>query len=467
MAEYRRQIIQGAVAAVILAISIGLAVIYVPTLTLQPTSTASLNSTTSTSTSSPVTIHVPPPSSSETSSRTTTAKTATVTLTISPSGTIVTHYVNGTTSTVYRNGTETTIYENQTETTTLVSYSTFIQPITVTEFSSGSSVSTFSSPCPSFHGPGIAPLYCLPIVLTNDQSSPTAFNTQLLINVDWSTYAGYLASNVGNVLFADASGMPLHAWCEANCGNSQSSSTVWVRDDAAIEPSGQQMVYLYIFPTSALEYNSTGYWGAYPTFTSTYGEYDNGPSVFTFYNNFNGTSLCSCMSVFGSPALVVNNGVVILTSSCLGCGIQTNAVYLPNVTFDSLTQAPVGSYYMNIGPEETSTINQNGVIASYGAAGSAILITQTGGVQHHTLSQTEPAGYAVWSDSWASTEAYQQVNYGSQLSTSTDVPSIALPWTLLVYAANAASISAQWTRIRVFPPNNILPSVSFGTIAPY
>ncbi|MFI5421016.1 MAG: hypothetical protein ACHQ1H_08625, partial [Nitrososphaerales archaeon] len=353
MAEYRRQIVQGGIVAVILAVSIGLAVIYVPTLSLEGTTSTSLIATqTSSSSTGPVTIHVSQTTSTETSSKSTpTTKTGTTevtsfTLTVSANGTVITHYINGTTTTVYKNGTETTIFQNQTETTTLVSYNTYIQTVTITEFSSGTSVSTFSSPCPVSKASGISPLYCVPVILTNDQSSPTPFDTQLLLSVDWNTYAAYLATNVGNVLFADATGVPLHAWCESNCGNSQTSSNVWVKDDTAIEPAGQQMIYMYIFPTSSLQYNSAGNWGAYTLFTTTYGQYDNGPQVFTFYNNFNGSSLCSCMSIFGSPTVAVNDGVSISTLNCLGCGIQTNAEYLPNVTFDSLTQATVGSYYM-------------------------------------------------------------------------------------------------------------------------
>ncbi len=468
MAEYRRQIIEGGVAAVILAISIGLAVIYVPAVNLQGTSTTLLDTTSKATTStSPVTIHVTQTPSTETSQRTSAAKNASTTITLTPSGTVITRYVNGSTITVYRNGTETTVFQNQTKTTTIISYTTFIQTVTLSEFSSGTSLSTFSSACPRFKGSGTFPLYCVPIILTNDQSSATAFNSQLLLHIAWSTLASYLASDVSNVLFADASGVPLNGWCESNCGNNQTNSTEWIRVDSAIEPSGQQMVYLYIFPTTVSEYASSGFWGAYPTFTPTYGQYDNGATVFTFYNNFNGTTLCSCMRVFGSPTITVNNGITVSTTSCLGCGIQTNAVYLPNVTFDSFTQAPVGSYYMNIGPEETSTINQNGVVASYGAQGATILLTQNAGVQHHTLSQTEPTGYSVWSDSWTPSEAYQQMNYGSQLSSSIDIPSISLPWTLLVYAANSASMSAQWTRVRVFLPNNVMPEATFGTIAPY
>jgi hypothetical protein len=296
---------------------------------------------------------------------------------------------------------------------------------------------------------------------------PTAYNTQILLNVNWNAYGSYLAPNVGNVLFADSLGNPLYGWCESNCGNAQTTSDVWVKDDSAILADGQQTIFMYLFSINAVELGNNGFWGAYPTFTSTYGQYDNGPQVFRFYNNFNGTFLCTCMSTFGSPTLTINNGATISTTSCLGCGIQTSALFLPNATFDSLTQAAVGSYFMNIGTEETSTINQNGVFANYDSTGKAILITQSGGLQRHTLYQTEPTGYSVWTNSWSSTEAYQELNYGSQLSTSAYIPSIALPWTLLVYSANSAAISAQWTRVREFPPNNVLPTVMFGPLYAY
>jgi hypothetical protein len=471
LAEYRRQIVEGGVAAFILAVSIGLAVIYVPILGLQANTTATSSiQTTGVTSTGPVTIHVTPSTSvtsPTTSVRTSPKATTSVTLTLYRNGTVTTVFGNGTTITVYSNGTETTVFQNQTQTVTQVSYDTYVQTVTsiatIIEFSGSS---TTGSQCPSFKGSG-TPSYCIPIILSNTQGAPTQFDTQILLNVNWNAYASDLASNVGNVLFADSTGTPLHAWCESNCASNQISSNVWVKDDSSIEPSGQQMIFMYIFPIITIQYNSGGSWGAYPTLTSTYGQFDNGPQVFTFYNNFNGSSLCACMSIFGSPTITVNNGVTLSTTSCLGCGIQTNAVYLPNVTFDSLTQATMGNYFMNIGPEETSIINQNGIFANYDASGYALLITQSGGNQHHTLSQNEPSGYNVWSDSWTPSEGFQQLNYGSQLTTPTDIPSIALPWTILVYAANSASITAQWTRVRVCPPNNMLPAVSFGSLYPY
>ncbi len=320
--------------------------------------------------------------------------------------------------------------------------------------------------CPTFQGLG-TPSYCVRITLSNDQSAPTGSNLQILLSVDWNRYMSHLAPNVRNVEFTDRLGKPLFAWCESNCGSSQIYSKVWIKDDHSIAAFGTQKIYLWIFPTSTNEYSSLGFWGAYPTFTSTYGQYDNGPRVFTFYNNFNGTSLCSCMSTFGKPAFTVNNGLTVSTSNCYGCGIQTKTTYSPNVTFDSLTRAAVGSYYMNIGPEQTSTINQNGVVTGYADSGLVLLITQRGGTQQYTLSQSEPSGYAIWTDSWTTSRAYQQLNYGSQLTTSSDIPKIALPWTLLVWIGNSASISAGWTRIRIFPPNNVLPLASFGPLTPY
>jgi hypothetical protein len=137
---------------------------------------------------------------------------------------------------------------------------------------------------------------------------------------------------------------------------------------------------------------------------------------------------------------------------------------------------------MNIGPEQISTINQNGVVTGYADSGIVLLITQKGGPQLYTFSQSEPTGYAIWTDSWTHSRAYQQLNYGTQLTTSHDIPTIALPWTLttshdiptialpwtlLVWAGNSASISAEWTRIRIFPPNNVLPTAQYGSLIPY
>lgn len=320
--------------------------------------------------------------------------------------------------------------------------------------------------CPNYHGSG-APLYCVPIVLSNSQSSATASDLQILLEIDWSSYMNRLALNVENVEFTDGQGNPLYAWCESSCAGSQISSNVWVKDDSPIAAFGYQMIYLWIFSISTNELNPQGYWGAYPTFSSYYGQYDNGPLVFTFYNNFNGSQLCSCMTTFGTPSISVDDGLTISTSSCFGCGVQTTVNFSPGTTFDSLTYATIGSYYMNIGPEETSDLNQNAVVTGYADSGTVVMITQSGGVQEYTGSYQEPSGYVIWTDSWTPSSAYQQLNYGSQVTSSTDVPTVALPWTLLVWTGRSSMVSAQWTRVRVFPPNNVLPSSTLGNLITY
>ncbi len=305
MAEYRKQIAAGGIAAVILAISIGIAVLYVPGLNLAGSSSSTISSSStvtsinSTSSSSAITIYVNKTTATTASSvsqetRSSHAQTVTVTTTV---------YKNGTT--VYQNGTATVYLGNTTTVTETVTYNP--------------TSSESSSACPVYQGTG-TPTYCVPIMVSNSQVSPVPAGTQIMLRADWASFASYLASNVGNVVFADNSGAPMYAWCESSCANTQSISNFWIKDDAQIPASGEQLIYMYIFSTSQIQYSPTGYWGAFPIITATYGQYDNGPKVFDFYNNFNGTSLCTCLTAVpfqgglfggGSSSYSVGNGLTI------------------------------------------------------------------------------------------------------------------------------------------------------------
>ncbi|MGI0081530.1 MAG: hypothetical protein ACRECH_18165, partial [Nitrososphaerales archaeon] len=130
------------------------------------------------------------------------------------------------------------------------------------------------------NGTGGGGIYWVPITLTNSQSSDVSSGTQVKINVDWSTYSSYLASNIQNIAFFDSNWDPIYAWCESSCGSSSTSSSVWLKLDQTIPASGSTTVYLSIYGTSTNNLNGTGYWGEYPTATSTYSQYDNGANVF-------------------------------------------------------------------------------------------------------------------------------------------------------------------------------------------
>jgi hypothetical protein len=78
--------------------------------------------------------------------------------------------------------------------------------------------------------------------------------------------------------------------CTASCGTSATSAIAWVQLTSPIPGGGGTATIYIVFLTTTTEFDSN-FWGEAPGLSSTYGQYDNGANVFTFYDNFAGTSL--------------------------------------------------------------------------------------------------------------------------------------------------------------------------------
>lgn len=318
--------------------------------------------------------------------------------------------------------------------------------------------------CPNWPNSG-TPLYCVPVAISNVQSSSVVANTPILINPNWLTYASYLASNVQNVLWTNSTGSIQPAWCEQGCAYTSTTSNVWLKDTEAISANSISIMWLWFFSTSTNEFSSSGNWGEYPTATSTYGQYDNAPQVFSFYNNFNGTSLCSCFTKQGAGETVtVSNGVTLTTSTASWSGFnETTKTWGTGYTMDA--NASLGSnYYATIGFESNVLSTTNCIMFYRDNSPSYSQRTCKAGTASDN-SYTGTGSNVIYSMSYASGTAYFLQNYGSQLSTSTDVPTVNLAVTFGVYEGSSApSMTAKWVRVRLMPPNNVMPSVSFGNL---
>jgi len=85
-------------------------------------------------------------------------------------------------------------------------------------------------------------------------------------------------SNFSNIYFAYANGTLLPAWIQSM---NSSGALIWVK-----LASGTNEVFLWIFPYYYNLLSMNGDMGEAPQLSPVYGEYDNGASVFNFYDNF-------------------------------------------------------------------------------------------------------------------------------------------------------------------------------------
>ena len=318
------------------------------------------------------------------------------------------------------------------------------------------------------------------ITLTNNQAANVLTGTQVLISLDWNTYNSNLASNVQNVEFTDSSGTVIPAWCESFCSNTATTSNVWLKIDALITASGgTQTDYLIFFSTATNQYSSTGNWGANPTLTSTYAQYDNGAKIFLLYDNFNGTSVSSLWTqLLGTGgAISVNNGVT-FTSPSTGTAnaaiLQSTATFSTPFVFEANVTSSVG-VYPNVAETSGTATTFNGYALSYNSGFGNMYLYPTassnnayGGLSFVTYTGALGVVIGDWSVLWSSS-AVQYVSWpGGSLSGTDSV--YTLPSALngdfgLMYSGTSASMTVQYAFARIMPPSNTMPSVSFGSIS--
>jgi len=125
----------------------------------------------------------------------------------------------------------------------------------------------------------------LPFILlyvSNGQSIATPNPFQQMIQFSPSSYSQYENSNLGNIRFYQGS-TELHSWCESGCSSTASQATFWINLPSGIPANSVVTVKM------AFEPPSTNYDGIYAG-EAGYGKYDNGVSVFPYYQSFGGLS---------------------------------------------------------------------------------------------------------------------------------------------------------------------------------
>ncbi|MEM3862403.1 MAG: hypothetical protein QW203_07995, partial [Thermoplasmatales archaeon] len=335
-------------------------------------------------------------------------------------------------------------------------------------------------------------IYTYKITLSNTTSTATPPNLQVRLNINFSAIKG-LSVDLGNIRFSSdqAGSNLLYAWLESapqgtftqgSSVSSYTSSNIWVNLGNNIIPAnGSLTIYMQILP-SGTEFDGV-YWGANPQWTNTYGQYDNGANVFSFYDNFTGTSLNTNKwqtSVGTGWSVSINNGLTISGSGTS----SANSVYVNSINA-VVNSGQILEGYINQG--DGSTSNERGMIGASssntvaqlwdngGTTGDTIAGWSAGknGVGNTIQSETVLNGaytylqsissnskLNIYSVAITSSAVYTWYNYGEVTSTTSDVPPAPLYISLSVYSTgNGASVNMfyQWVRVRTFPPNGTDP----------
>jgi hypothetical protein len=211
----------------------------------------------------------------------------------------------------------------------------------------------------------------------------------------------------------------------------------------------------------------SSHWGLAPQLSTTYGQFDNGAKVFEFYQNFAGTSLsASWINMGNAGTTTVNNGVTVSSS-----GEKNNQGYYYNgftATLPSILDACMKD--TGTGTVRGSEIGLGTSI--FGGAGTRVEdyeITPAGTTWYmegyagaNVLTPSYASGTKiVLSGSYNNTNAVEYENYNPVLTgTGTAATASVYP----NFGVYQDTIFVQWMRVRSYPPNGVMPTVSFGAV---
>lgn len=167
----------------------------------------------------------------------------------------------------------------------------------------------------------------VPITLRNGQSSPTPVTFQQMITVNSGSYQSYEAAGLQNVEFFKSNGTIIPSWLESGNANTGTATVYWLQLSGSISGSGGTLVvYMGFASTGTNLLSASGSTGEAPGLSSPYGQLDNGAKVFSFYDNFAGTTLSAKWQTFAAsgvcspttttyPCYAVNNGLWLLQTN--------------------------------------------------------------------------------------------------------------------------------------------------------
>jgi len=295
------------------------------------------------------------------------------------------------------------------------------------------------------------PITTYTITITNSQSDPTPSPFQQLLNLNLSSLLSSSSQLLNLEFCLDVNcNTPLYAWIEQN---SLSNAYIWVNLPVSIPANSS--ITIYMFVRNSVQYPYTG---MAPYLSSTYAQYDNGGNVFSFYDNFAGTTLKSVWTVPSGSNYQVNNGFMAEPSAD-----STTAVYNPNI---QETSSIIVEWSLNMSSTSYSSnqfwfqlnrYTSNSNIHMLGISGSDILYNNNTQINTASISSSGIQIFGIRNGGTTVTWYYEGNSYTDNSAT-TVTDYLALGWAYNGQSYNFPTI--YWVRTRAYPPNGVMPSNS-------
>jgi len=235
---------------------------------------------------------------------------------------------------------------------------------------------------------------------------------------------------------------PLYAWIEQN---SLTNVYIWIKIPTSIPANGSLTIYMFV--RNSIQYPYTG---IAPNLTTTYAQYDNGENVFTFYDNFAGTSLNTNKWNALTSYYSVNNGLEIINN--------TNNIDIVSIQSFNMPYI-VDSYAVDV----TSATN-SGIVFGYNGSNNYELFTYTynlwanNGSTELQANNYDKGGNEIVTIEVTPTELefeynYQKVNiYNGTINGNGNIG--------FMSTTGGTNGIFYWIRVRAYPPNGVMPSNS-------
>jgi len=339
----------------------------------------------------------------------------------------------------------------------------------------------------------LTPVYQWPITITNHQniSTPSPFQQLVKLNIQSLNQqlhasdinasiiftgeydsGGFLGAGVSTGTFANfefsySNGQVIPSWIE---GNDSGVLLIWLKL-SSISADSSIVIYLDIFSSSTNLLSSSGTYGIGENalYSPVYAQYDDGSSVFDFYDNFAGNSLNgNNWDYGGSGSIIINNTIELKTNNYIY--IMTKKGFNPQATI-----ADVYSSQQTLNGNEVFSMtvgnanNSNG----YFIGDFSYEYFSNGSYSKPQVYNYSGFGFSngnIYSESWQSNnkEIYildygYSVGYHNTSFNSYPFPSFVYYGIGFQYPGNGY-LNVSWFRVRAYPPHGVMPSVYFNPI---
>ena len=318
----------------------------------------------------------------------------------------------------------------------------------------------------------------IPITITNFQTFPTSYPFQQILNINSQNYSIYENNSLQNIMFFYTNGTIIHSWLEYGNSNTATNTIYWLSLNG-IAASSSETVYMGFASRNTNLFNTITT-GEAPQLSSTYGKYDDGTNVFTYYNvNPSSTSSWTIHGFAGQKS-----------SAPLDNHYQTtNALYANSSSGDYMYRSISGLSENSVISFDVYTTGLGNLffLANSTGTGQMARLDSRGGGDYSGLattnswtSWTAPVGLDELQKTWYKYDIIISNNKADAYIGSVSDNIITLgsttgsPFSIsnkggyigLIGDGLGSSYVTYWNGIiiRAYPPNGVMPSVAFGSV---